>query len=108
MRSHRTIAALVVLRDQVIDPILAGVRSPRQGRKPTHWTRLDRDYETIRVHVETLFTDLGITTTATAALPTFCRSGFRKRLVALVEADEVDQLHIGTCRSCCREVGIES
>lgn len=63
----RTIAALVVLRDQVIDPILAGVRSPRQGRKPTHWTRLDRDYETIRVHMETLFTDLGITTTATAA-----------------------------------------
>lgn len=63
----RTIAALVVLRDQVIGPILAGVRSPRQGRKPAHWTRLDRDYETIRVHMETLFTDLGITTTATAA-----------------------------------------
>lgn len=67
MRPPRPIAALVVLRDQVIDPILAGVRSPRQGRKPTHWTRLDRDYETIRVHMETLFTDLGITTTATAA-----------------------------------------
>lgn len=63
----RTIAALVVLRDQVIDPILAGVRSPRQGRKPTHWTRLDRDYETIRVHMETLFTDLGIAGHATAA-----------------------------------------
>lgn len=67
LEAARTIAALVVLRDQVIDPILAGVRSPRQGRKPTHWTRLDRDYETIRVHMETLFTDLGITTTATAA-----------------------------------------
>ncbi len=30
----RTIAALLTLRDQVIGPILAGVRSPRPGRKP--------------------------------------------------------------------------
>jgi hypothetical protein len=30
----RTIAALLTLRDQVIGPILAGVRSPRMGRKP--------------------------------------------------------------------------
>lgn len=32
----RTITALVVLRDQVIAPILAGVRVPRHGRKPNH------------------------------------------------------------------------
>jgi hypothetical protein len=32
----RTIAALLALRDQIIAPILAGVRSPRRGRKPTH------------------------------------------------------------------------
>ena len=31
----RTIAALLTLRDEVIGPILAGVRSPRLGRKPT-------------------------------------------------------------------------
>ena len=30
----RTIAALLALRDQVIAPILAGIRSPRRGRKP--------------------------------------------------------------------------
>ncbi len=30
----RTIAALLTLRDQVIAPILAAVRSPRMGRKP--------------------------------------------------------------------------
>jgi hypothetical protein len=42
----RTIAALLALRDQVIGPILAGVRSPRLGRKPAHWTAIDRDYET--------------------------------------------------------------
>jgi hypothetical protein len=56
----RTIAALLTLRDQVIGPILAGVRSPRMGRKPTHWTPVDRDYETIRIHMQTLFHDLGI------------------------------------------------
>ena len=62
----RTITALSVLRDQVVSPILAGVRSPRQGRKPATWTRVDRDYETLRVDMQTLFCDLGI---ATGALP---------------------------------------
>jgi hypothetical protein len=64
----RTIAALLALRDQVIAPILAGVRSPRRGRKPAHWTRIDRDYETLRIGMQGLFNDLGITaSTATAA-----------------------------------------
>jgi hypothetical protein len=40
----RTIAALLTLRDQVIGPD-PGRRSPRMGRKPAHWTRVDRDYE---------------------------------------------------------------
>jgi hypothetical protein len=63
----RTITALLALRDQVISPILAGIRSPRMGRKPTHWTRIDRDYETLRINMQTLFHDLGITTTRAAA-----------------------------------------
>ncbi len=63
----RTIAALTVLREQVIGPILGGVRSPRQGRKPISWTRLDRDYETLRVDMQTLFHDLGLQITADAA-----------------------------------------
>jgi len=45
----RTIAALLALRDQVIAPILAGIRSPRIGRKPATWTPVDRDYETLRI-----------------------------------------------------------
>ena len=56
----RTIAALLTLRDQVITPILAGIRSPKMGRKPAHWTRVDRDYEQIRIDMHTLFTDLAI------------------------------------------------
>ncbi len=62
-----TIAALLTLREQVIAPILAGVRSPRLGRKPTTWTRVDRDYETLRINMQTLFHDLGITTGTAAA-----------------------------------------
>jgi hypothetical protein len=63
----RTIAALLALRDHVIAPILAGIRSPRMGRKPTHWTRVDRDYETLHINMQTLFHHLGITTGATVA-----------------------------------------
>jgi hypothetical protein len=62
----RTMTALLVLRDQVIGPILAGIRSPRMGRKPAHWTAIDRHYETIRIDMQSLFADLGITTPAAA------------------------------------------
>lgn len=61
-QAARTITALLVLREHVIGPILAGVRSPRRGRKPSTWTRIDRDYETLRVDMQTLFDDLGLTT----------------------------------------------
>jgi hypothetical protein len=63
----RTIAALLALRDHVIAPILAGIRSPRRGRRPTHWTLIDRDYETLRTGMQALFNDLGISTTPAAA-----------------------------------------
>jgi hypothetical protein len=55
-----TIAALLTLREHVIGPILAGVRSPRLGRKPITWTAVDRDYEKIRIDMQTLMRDLGI------------------------------------------------
>jgi hypothetical protein len=42
----RIISALLTLRDHVIAPILAGVRSPRIGRKPKTWTPVHRDYKT--------------------------------------------------------------
>ena len=58
----RTIAALLTLRDQVITPILAGVRSLRMGRKPAHCTRVDRHYEQIRIEMQTLFNNLAIDT----------------------------------------------
>ncbi len=66
-RPARTITALLTLREQVINPILAGIRSPRMGRKPATWTRVDRNYETLRINMQTLFHNLGITTEAAAA-----------------------------------------
>jgi hypothetical protein len=63
----RTITALLTLRDHIIGPILAGVRSPWWGRRPTHWTAIDRHYETLRVQMQALFKDLGIAAGAAAA-----------------------------------------
>jgi DNA-binding transcriptional ArsR family regulator len=62
-----SIAALLTLREHVIAPILADVRSPRMGRKPATWTNVDRDYEKIRIDMHTLFHDLGINPAALAA-----------------------------------------
>jgi hypothetical protein len=69
MPSHaaRTITALVTVRDKVIAPLLAGIRTPRRGRLPKHWTNIDRDYETLRRAMQTLFRDLGISTKTAAA-----------------------------------------
>ena len=59
----RTLTGLVGLRDDVLAPVLAGIRKP-QGRPPHNYTRIDRDYDTIRTGLRTLFTDLGIETAA--------------------------------------------
>jgi len=66
-QATRTITALLTLGDHVIGPILAGVRSPRLGRQPTTWTLIDRDYETLRIDMQTLFDHLGIASMAPAA-----------------------------------------
>ncbi|MGH3848416.1 MAG: hypothetical protein ACRDRT_01715, partial [Pseudonocardiaceae bacterium] len=63
-QAARTITAVLVLRDHVLAPILAGVRSPRHGRKPAHWTTVDRNYETIRIGMQALFSDLALATQA--------------------------------------------
>jgi hypothetical protein len=60
----RTLAAILTIRDKVIAPLIAGIRTPRQGRPPKHWTDIDRDYETLRRGIKALFGHLGITTTA--------------------------------------------
>jgi hypothetical protein len=56
----RAIAALLILRQHIIAPILAGVRSPHLGRKPKAWTTADRQYEQLRIDMQPLFQDFGI------------------------------------------------
>ena len=63
-QAARTIAALLTLRDQIIAPILAGVRRPGPGRPPKTRTRIDRDYEHLRDGMRTLFHDLALNTAA--------------------------------------------
>jgi hypothetical protein len=70
----RTITALLTLRDKVIAPLVAGIRTPRRGRPPKNWTKIDRDYETLRREMLTLLTRLGIATKGTATSTTICRS----------------------------------
>jgi hypothetical protein len=49
------------------------------GRKPKIWTAVDRDYETVRIGIQTLFRHFGIQPQPAAAWTTFCRSeGFRQ------------------------------
>jgi hypothetical protein len=44
----RTIGVLVILREKVLRPILAGVGQPKMGRKPKNWSPIDEHYEAIR------------------------------------------------------------
>jgi hypothetical protein len=60
----RTIAALLTLRDQVIAPILAGVRRPGPGRPPKTLTPIDRDFQRLREDLRVLFHHLAINTAA--------------------------------------------
>ena len=56
----RTIAALLILRDQVLNPLLAGTAQPKMGRKPKTWRPIDTHYEIIRKDMQVLFADLGL------------------------------------------------
>ncbi len=56
----RTIGALVILREKILRPILAGAGKPKMGRKPKNWSVIDEHYETLRQNMFTLLEDLRI------------------------------------------------
>jgi hypothetical protein len=56
----KNITALLVLREKVVQPLLAGVATPRRGRKPKNWSPIDQHYETLRLNMRSLFKELGI------------------------------------------------
>ena len=56
----RAIAALLILRDHVIKPILAGVKTAAPSFKPPISTMVDQRYDQVRIDVQALFEELGI------------------------------------------------
>jgi hypothetical protein len=56
----QNIAALFVLREKVIKPVLAGAGKPRRGPKPKHQSAIDAHYETIQVEMRHLFQAIGL------------------------------------------------
>lgn len=56
----QVMAALLVLREKVIKPVLAGAGKPRRGRKPKDQNPVDAHYETIQFQMRNLFQLIGI------------------------------------------------
>ena len=58
--SMRAITALLVLREHVIGPLLAGARTPARPRKPSTLTIIDQHYQQLCRDMQPLFHELGI------------------------------------------------
>ena len=54
----QTLTALLVLRDRVIKPVLAGVGKPKRGPKPKNRSPLDVQYETVHTEMRNLLQTL--------------------------------------------------
>jgi hypothetical protein len=57
---YARVSALYVLREQVIRPVLAGVRTIRQHPHPVRTPALDQHYERLRLDLQPVFQKLGI------------------------------------------------
>jgi hypothetical protein len=58
--SMRSIAALEILREHVIRPVLAGVRAPQRETQATLSPALDRHYQRLCLDIQPIFQELGI------------------------------------------------
>jgi hypothetical protein len=56
----QTIAALIILREKVVRPILAGTIDKKVGRPPNNIQRIDKHYENLRNEMRLTFQTLGI------------------------------------------------
>ena len=56
----RVMAALLVLRDKIVRPILAAAQPLRPSRGSQNSAPIDRHYETIRLAMQEIFHELGI------------------------------------------------
>ena len=58
--SMRAVTALLLLREHVIAPLLAGARTPPRASTPATWTIVDQHYQQLRLDMQPLFQELGI------------------------------------------------
>ena len=56
----KAMAAIVVLRDKAIKPLLAAARQVSPTRQAQNPTALDKHYETIRIAMQGVFSELGV------------------------------------------------
>ena len=54
----RTLAALLILREQVLKPVLAGVSRPKRGRPSKNLHPLDVHYQKLKVEMLATFKTL--------------------------------------------------
>ena len=57
---YAALAALMVLREHVIRPLLAASTCPKTDSKLLNPSRIDQHYENLRVGMHQLFTELGV------------------------------------------------
>ncbi len=57
----RIMCALLILREKVIMPVLAGAGKPKRGPKPMHENELDKQYQVIHSDMRSLLLLLGVT-----------------------------------------------
>jgi hypothetical protein len=60
--AFQALVALIVIREKVIKPVLAGAGKPRVGRPPKHDNPLDQHYQRLQVELRATIATLGIAT----------------------------------------------
>jgi hypothetical protein len=56
----RIMSALLILREKVIMPVLAGAGKPKRGPKPKHENEIDKQYRVIHSDMRSLLLMLGV------------------------------------------------
>jgi hypothetical protein len=56
----QNMAALLILRDKVLKPVLAGAGKPKRGRKPKHQSPTDLHYANMQTEMRNLFQTIGL------------------------------------------------
>jgi hypothetical protein len=56
----RTVAGMLILREKIIKPVLAGTGNRRMGRPPKNIHPIDKHYETLQREMFNTFKTLGL------------------------------------------------